>query len=780
MAKQTAKLNTIPKDTNVSRTQSAPKSSLPAAGPIVPLDLSRDAHHADDTLDLWERGAPGTTCAPPWGDVSKVQLDDLVSLVQGAEHVVVSLTRLAPTVLWDFIAAMAAVTAFDTRLYVYAAASEQNSPALRALLNGRNERVLVRLGAEPPGDWLVGNGTGRLFVGAPGGDRRWVVTLDTMRAAALHKAFTWHFWHRATLEAMPGTRAFRAPLEAPWREPAPESETSLGAGVLLRGGGAAPLLQTPEVVVSPDGAGWPGNPRAVLTPHDRTPFERVAASAGVGTACAWTPAELPRLALSRQRAVLVLEEGPSRVQLEFEARDALMLLEFVEDLARQPTWRFHADRRLGDVKGTLWPNGGTTALTVSPEIVLDEGVRVAPDLETMATVEPPAWSKPTSLACIWRHRWKVTPPKAPGEAKHARLTVQWHVVDEYARTQVDALRRQVEQMDNEERNSKLLERLKSLVGSWVGVQSTRRRILSALDEIGDGPLSKRPGDAEVLITSLKEQHAALRALRAEASTRIEQAEVDEARAAAETAHAKVCQAHRVTAKKLAAELEGARGESARDNEHLREVRRALDALQVAQTAHETGVRARRAADAAEEVATLQLELAVRQTAMGALAQASKTANKAVRQRMEADRKRLASEASGLRNKLGQVESSIAAPVSELPELNGARVEIRRLENRVRELAPQIQDLSKKHETACTEAGRPFVFQAPAPKKAPADRLSKGLPDLPPSPDVPAEALPAIGTLVEHGNRRYLQIKTWEQLDPARPEAKRLNAKLVAV
>lgn len=764
--------NLSPECKNVTLSQSMNAGRVPAQGPILPLEMERVESHADDTLDLWEGGTPGATASPPWGDVSKVQVDDLVAMVQGAEHVVVSLTRCAPDVLWDFIAAAVAV---DTRLYVYAAATEQNSPVVRALLNGRNSGPLLRLGAEPPGDWLVANGTGRLFVGSPGGDRRWVVTLDRHRASALHNAFVWQFWHRATLEAIPGSRTLRAPLDAPRPEPAPESETSLGAGVLLRDGGTPPLLQTPEVVVSPDGAGWPGNPRTVLTPHDRTPFERLTPSAGLGTTCAWTPAGLPRLALSRQRAALVLEEGPSRLQLELDAREAVMLLEFVEDLARQPAWRFHPGRRLGDVKGSIWPKDGTVTLAVSPEVDLDEGTRVAPELESMATVEPPAWRKPTTLACVWRHRWKVTPPKAPGEARPARLTAQWNAVDEYARTQVDALRRHVEHMDNEERSTKLLDRLKGLVGSWVGVQSTRRRILSALDEIGDGPLSKRPAEADALITALRTQHSALRALRVEAWTRIEQAEVDEARAAAEKAHLGVCAAHRTTAEKLGVELDKARDESAQATEHLATARRSLDASQIAQVAHEAEVRAAREAQAAEEIATLELEITGRRTALAALPVAVKSASKSERHRIEVERKRLASEESGLRNKLGQVKAGIMAPVPALPEIDAVRAQIRTFETRLRELAPRIADLSKKCETARTEAGRPFVFLAPAPKKAPA-----GVPDLPPSPDVPPEALPSTGTLLEHGTRRYLQIKTWEQLDPARSEAKRLNAKLVAI
>lgn len=47
-----------------------------------------------------------------------------------------------------------------------------------------------------------------------------------------------------------------------------------------------------------------------------------------------------------------------------------------------------------------------------------------------------------------------------------------------------------------------------------------------------------------------------------------------------------------------------------------------------------------------------------------------------------------------------------------------------------------------------------------------------------APEIPAEAPPELGDLYEHQGRRYLAIRTWEQLKRAEPVARRLQAELV--
>ncbi len=74
-----------------------------------------------------------------------------------------------------------------------------------------------------------------------------------------------------------------------------------------------------------------------------------------------------------------------------------------------------------------------------------------------------------------------------------------------------------------------------------------------------------------------------------------------------------------------------------------------------------------------------------------------------------------------------------------------------------------------------DAKEPFRFQPPVRPAAPKRK------DAPPKPvPLPGEPLPEVGELLEHGERRYLAVRTWEEASRAKDEADRLGAKLVAV
>lgn len=96
--------------------------------------------------------------------------------------------------------------------------------------------------------------------------------------------------------------------------------------------------------------------------------------------------------------------------------------------------------------------------------------------------------------------------------------------------------------------------------------------------------------------------------------------------------------------------------------------------------------------------------------------------------------------------------------SEIARLNGSRSEPEQALKRPFSLK------LKQSNDAKGKSGKGFV---PAPvRELPGHRL-------------PAEALPAVGELLEAGSDRFLAVDVWEQLDPARAEAARLNARLVA-
>lgn len=96
--------------------------------------------------------------------------------------------------------------------------------------------------------------------------------------------------------------------------------------------------------------------------------------------------------------------------------------------------------------------------------------------------------------------------------------------------------------------------------------------------------------------------------------------------------------------------------------------------------------------------------------------------------------------------------------SEIARLNGSRSEPEQA------LKRPFSPKSKQGNDAKGRGGKGFV---PAPAKESVGHR------------VPAEALPPFGELLESGSDRFLAIDSWEQLDPARAEAARLKARIVA-
>lgn len=106
-------------------------------------------------------------------------------------------------------------------------------------------------------------------------------------------------------------------------------------------------------------------------------------------------------------------------------------------------------------------------------------------------------------------------------------------------------------------------------------------------------------------------------------------------------------------------------------------------------------------------------------------------------------------------KLGDDLKSVS---NEIARLNGSRSEPEQALKRP--FSPKVKHSSD----AKVKSGKGFV---PAPV-----RDSGGH-------QIPTEALPSVGELLEAGADRFLAIDHWEQLDPARAEAARLKARLVA-
>lgn len=104
-------------------------------------------------------------------------------------------------------------------------------------------------------------------------------------------------------------------------------------------------------------------------------------------------------------------------------------------------------------------------------------------------------------------------------------------------------------------------------------------------------------------------------------------------------------------------------------------------------------------------------------------------------------------------------------------------ELQRYNKEVKRLKGEISALEK-------QAAEPFEFRQPQSLATGRSAQSSGrfVPhpsSVPPTANVPDEALPETGSLRTHKNQRYLIIQTWEQLEAGESAASRLSAKLVA-
>lgn len=746
----------------------------PLNGPIVQLLREREEDHRHDTLALWEQRAKATSPSLPWSRVDKLSLNDLNSIGQNATQVIISCSLQAPDLVKDLLTKVGQQS--DTRFYLLAPLACQNDDWLKKLVAKLPPNLLTRLGLEPPGDWLVANGsTGRLFLGAPGQARRWALHLDKEGAQSLFQAFSWMFWHRSTLEAIPGATpgGFQRCLSAPWPEPS-ATVIPLARGVLHARNDMLPMLPFPELVVSPDGLPWPGNPASVLAPPTQTPFELLRDQSARGASIAWTSLDLPRLSLTRQRLALSLEEGPLRLQLECESQDAIALRHSLEDIVRQPEWCFYPERKLMDVQGPIWMEGARAAVSVDDRHVRRLGTLQADNLDNMQLLQPMQWPPPEKPSRLWRFTWEVEPPRVPSGAREARLVQDWRRLDEYVVAQGEALRRQLKGMEEEETKSGLLTRLVGLVKPWDSVKRKRQQIADQLDEILEDKVSRRPTEAADLLSRLRTQQEAMRTLRSEARAAEEREElrlVEEKQRAQYEAERK--------GKQSQLEVLEARLQTVKASQQEKTTEKEQAALALAHEEQlwterqEAEQKERSAASESERQALEAKQSALKETVRtlrNQLSKAKKDKKKALGKDLEQTNSEL-SQLAGLLAALKAPPIEMSTPPAEILAL---REKIGGLEKELKDLLAQATELGRQHDTLHNDLRRDFVFKAPASNRQP---LKLEAPPAPPS--IPTESLPESGRLLEHNNMRFLEVTTWETAERLRKAAERLSAKRVA-
>ena len=743
------------------------------SGPIQPEAEQKQIDRRAEELPLWEYGK-GANIDLPWTALNRPDaLNDVEPLVKNARSVVLAIGATATS--RGLLDAVFQSLVAPCRLYIYGDRALESNAALVQKIAGMGDRVLVRLGHRPPADWLIVDqgGDGRLVVGPTAEHRKWTIPVGDALARSLFEAFCVLFWFHAMKEALPdanGHVAFRPPLPAPFNSPDTDTDITLPAGRLRLDGDLDDPVPDAEFRISPN-ASDPGRARVLFVPPTA-----VLANSGTNgsvdlnlpmTLChrghrvLWGDTGLPRTTVTRQRMIMDLVEAPIAIQLEWPRNEAIKLFHSLNRMAQQPTWEFHPARRLDAVKGEVLLDGATQPYKIVPTISLDAGDVDAPLLD-FDSAQPARFPDIPPLALEATVEWRRVPAALPPGAPTAKIVRRWTAVDEWASRTVESLRDELNALENQEG---LLNKLRQWLPSRDGsLALEREQLRDELDEIGESSPSQIADQAEERMERLAQIAGRLDGLRSTAHDQRQAAEDakekksqrDSWKKRVEDAKTKLGEIRQTLA-----ENEAAQGEAEKKRQ---EAQTALDNVVASK-------RQDREAFLEKERVDLEAKLEEAHTHQKSLKKEHK-GQRSKAPRKEANKRVRDAEQAVARNK--QDRESIADWSPPASELGEASVLLNKAKKEISTLRSQADSLSKESKKYNRAASEEFRFEKPPRLSVPSTSKVGSHPPIPP------EAPPEIGDLYEHRGERFLAIRTWEQLRPAEPVAKRLHAKLVAV
>ena len=722
------------------------------SGPIRPEPAEERFDRRAEVLPLWERGGDADVDLP-WPETSSPDaFGDIQPLLARARSavLVVGTTETSLGLLDAVLQHFAA----PCRLYVYGDRVLQADTALVHRLVGMGDRVLVRLGPPPPADWIVTDQgrIGRLVMGATSRDRRWVVPVKDSLARSLFEAFRALFWFHASREALPdtdGAVAFREPLDAPFESPG--TDLPLAAGRLRFDGDLDDQIPDAEIRISPD-ASDPGRARVLFVPPAGCPADGGADGpvdlalpmelCRRGHRVIWADTGLPRTAVTHQRMIVDLVEAPIALQLEWPRGTAIDLCHRLDHTARHPSWEFHPEKRLEDVKGPVLLKGSMRPEEIIPSVPLDAGdVEASP--REFDSAHPARLPDIPPLALEAIVQWRRVPAALPAGAREAEIVRDWKAVDEWATRTVEGCRVALDELEDREGNALARE---------------RGQLRDEIDEIGESLPSKMAEHAKERMERLVWVAGRLNELRRtdhEQQQAAEDVEAEEAQKSVWEQRIKDTESERKEVLSRLAENEKAQGKA---RKKLQEAQAVLDAVAASRRRERKDFLDQECVDLEAKLEAARLHRESREV------QSSKLARK------EANRRVRDAEKEVVRNK--QDRENIAAWAPPGAELGDAHTRFSEAEQEISNLRAEAGSLSREGDKLAHAASEEFRFEKP-------DRLPVPSADEVGSPPrIPAEALPELGDLHEHRKERFLAIRTWEQLEPAEPVAARLGARLV--
>ena len=739
------------------------------SGPIQPEVVQERIDRREKVLPLWEQGN-GTNIDLPWVESNRFDAADVQQLIASARSVtlVIGETATSRALLDAVLQSLPA----HCRLYVYGDRALEADTALVKRIAGMGDRVLTRLGPRPPADWLIVDKgrNGRLLVGPTAKHQRWAIPVEGDLARSLFEAFRVLFWFQGVREALPDTSgevSFQEPLAAPFDSPG--TDISLASGRLRLDGDLDDPVSDAEIRISPI-ASDPGRARILFVP----PTDGLANGRGsrpVGTELPtklsrrghrvlWADIGLPRTTVTHQRMVMDLVEAPVALQLEWPRAVAIDLFHRFERAAQNPAWEFHPKRRLGDVKGQVLLDGETQPAKIAPSVSLDAGDVETPLLD-FDFVRPARFPDIPPLALEATVQWRRVPATLPPDARSAEIVRRWTAVDEWASRTVESLRNALDEIENQEG---LLSRLRQWLPSRDGnsLALEREQLRDKIDEIGESPPSRIADQAEDRMKHLAEIASRLDELRRIAHDQRQAAEDAKEEGSQRDSwkkHVEDAKAKLEETRQMLAENEEAQGKA---EKRRQEVQATLDDVVASK-------RQERKAFLEQERIDLEAKLEEVRTFQKSLKREHK-GQRSKAARKEANKRVSEAEQMVARNK--QERENIANWSPSAAELGEAYIQLTETKDEISDLRAQADSLSEQIQTLENSASEEFRFDRPQRLPAP----STG--ELNSHPPTPSEAPPELGELYEHRGERFLAIRTWEQLKPAKPVAERLRAKLL--
>lgn len=724
-------------------------------GIIEPISRTRTVDRSDTVFTLWEQSSNPADAELPWPQASSFGADAVRDLVAAATSVVVASASA------ELIELAAAALRSGVRAYAYGPEAIETNHNLTQVLAGAADRMLARLGHEPPADWIVVDEgrAGVLFVGAPDEPRRWAIPLEPALARSLFEAFRVLFWFHARREGLPeGAQgfSFRPPLPSPYPDPGHDVVLQAGRFVI-----DAPLpdgVPDAEFRIAPDGS-IPGRAATVIMRPDARRMDVASQAAVSGAKVVWTDTGLPRTTISRQRLVMDLVAAPIGIQLEWGTGPAVGAYHRVQKACERPAWSFHARRRLDAIQGAVLLEGASALAQVQAEerITLPD---VSSALASFESAEPTVLRPSGPLAKRVVYSWRTVPFVVPVGAKKAQVVAQWTALDEWAAGSVRSLRQRLDTMEGEEQTA--LARLRSWWRGHDQVQRERARIRDVLVEIGEQRMSQRTvTEAEDTARRLVEEGGRVLGMLQQAHAGRQKAEDD----AEEAAQGEAWKAR----------VGAAQAELHKRHVELKELER-MEPEAGAEVARAEGILAQ--ATVSVRAARLSELEVTREKASAALlaAREALASQDGVGQTSKDDRRLLTREIERLEAVAAAARRDVDGFARWTPNAVDLAVEAGTVK-----MAKEAQALLRKQHGAL-QAALPALERAAA--EAFSVRVGVRLPPFAPAeigaaPPFPTEAMPEVGELFEHQGQRFLAVRTWQLASSAVRVATRLRAEVVA-